>query len=47
LKNLFNSIKEKVAAVSANIWEPELDKDKKTEKAVFELLEIFYEGNSK
>jgi len=47
LKNLFNSIKEKVAAVSANIWEPELDKDKKTEKAVFGLLEIFYEGNSK
>lgn len=46
LKNLFNSIKEKTVALSVNIWEPELDKDKRTEKAVFELLQIFFEGNT-
>lgn len=46
LKNLFNIIKEKTAAVSVNIWEPGLDKDRKTEKAVFDLLDIFLKGNS-
>lgn len=46
LKILFGTIKEKIIAVSVNIWEPELDKDKRTENAVFELLEILNSGNS-
>jgi len=46
LKNLFSTLKEKIIAVSVNIWEPELDKDKRTENAVFELLEVLNSGNS-
>ena len=46
LKNLFSIIKEKIIAVSVNMWEPELDKDKRTESAVFELLEVLNSGNS-
>ena len=41
LKEFLNSIKEKIVAVSVTLWEPSLDKDKRTEKAVFELLDIF------
>jgi arginase len=47
LNNLFNIIKQKTAAVSVNIWEPGLDKDRKTEKAVFDLLQIFFDGNTR
>jgi len=41
LKEFLNSIKEKIVAVSVTMWEPSLDKDKRTEKSVFELLDIF------
>jgi arginase len=41
LKKFLKSIKERIVAASVNIWEPSLDKDKKTEKAVFEVLSIF------
>jgi arginase len=41
LKEFLKSIKEKTVAVSVTMWEPSLDKDKTTEKAVFELLYIF------
>jgi len=41
LKGFLKSIKEKIVAVSVTMWEPSLDKDKQTEKAVFELLSIF------
>ena len=40
LKDFLKSIKEKIIAVSVNMWEPKLDKDKKTEKAVMELITI-------
>jgi arginase len=46
LKNLLKAIREKIAAVSVNIWEPQLDKNKKTENSVFELLKLFNRGNS-
>jgi arginase len=40
LKDFLKSIKEKIVAVSVTMWEPSLDKDKKTEKAVMELLAV-------
>jgi len=39
LKNFIETIKEKIVAVSVTMWEPSLDKDKKTEKAFFELIQ--------
>jgi arginase len=41
LKKTFELIKEKIVAVSVNIWEPALDKERKTEKAVFEILNVW------
>ena len=41
LKEFLKSIKEKIVAVSITMWEPSLDKDKQTEKAVFELIQLF------
>jgi arginase len=41
LKKFFETIKEKVIAVSVTMWEPSLDKNKQTEKAMFELISIF------
>ena len=40
LKDFLKSIKEKIIAISVNMWEPSLDKDKKTEKAVMELINL-------
>ena len=41
LRKFFETIKEKVVALSVNMWEPSLDKNKQTEKAVLELIRIF------
>jgi len=41
IKGFLKSIKEKVVAISVTMWEPSLDKDKRTEKAVFELMQVF------
>ncbi len=41
LKKFFDAIKEKVVAISVTMWEPSLDKDKQTEKAVLELIKVF------
>ncbi|HVO74607.1 MAG TPA: arginase family protein [Ignavibacteriaceae bacterium] len=46
LKTLLKAVREKIVAVSVNIWEPQLDKNKETENAVFELLEILNMSNS-
>jgi len=41
LKKFIETIKEKIVAMSVTMWEPSLDKDKQTEKAVLELINIF------
>jgi arginase len=43
LKKFFETIKEKVVAISVTMWEPSLDKDKQTEKAVLGLLKYLSE----
>jgi arginase family enzyme len=40
LKDFLELIKEKIVAVSITMWDPSMDKDKITEKAVMELVTI-------
>ncbi|MFO7448207.1 MAG: arginase family protein [Ignavibacteriaceae bacterium] len=40
IKTFIETIKEKIAAVSVTLWEPSLDTNQQTAKAVFELLQL-------